>query len=357
MKFRHGLYLCRTRLQSYARMHCLPRWPVLATLGVLLSAGVTADTEPPGRFLHFLTGNAANVERPTTGLIVMQGGGDDVDENFVQMGRHGGGGDFVVLRASGEDDYNELIYGSCACDSVETLVITSREQAFDPFVLETVRNAEALWIAGGDQSNYVRHWQGTPLLDAINRHIAKPAPIGGTSAGMAVLGEFVYSARGESLTSAVALADPFAPDITLERDFLEIPVLRGILTDQHLQERDRMGRTVTMMARLMEDGWIARSRAIAADRETSVHVDPATGIARVFATTDHETPFAYFMRASEPCGRCERGERLSMGGIDVYRLKAGEGSFDLRAWKGEGGIAYTLYVEDGVLRSSRGAVY
>ena len=31
-----------------------------------------------------------------------------------------GGGDFVVLRASGEDDYNDYIYGLCHCDSVET---------------------------------------------------------------------------------------------------------------------------------------------------------------------------------------------------------------------------------------------
>ena len=38
------------------------------------------------------------------------------------MGEFGGGGDFVVLRASGDDDYNEYIYGLCHCDSVETIV-------------------------------------------------------------------------------------------------------------------------------------------------------------------------------------------------------------------------------------------
>ena len=274
------------------------------------------------------------------------------------MGKRGGGGDFVVIRASGDDEYNQYIYGLCQCDSVETLVITSREQAADPFVVKTVRNAEALWIAGGDQSNYVRFWKGTPLLDAINSHIAKPAPIGGTSAGMAVLGEFVYSAMGEeSLTSPVAMANPFAPDLTLERDFLVIPVLKHIITDQHLQERYRIGRTLTMMARLMKDGWIGRAQAIAADRETSVHIDPATGTARVFATKDHETPFAYFMKATRPPQRCEPGQPLMLRKVSVYRLKAGEGSFNLNAWRGEGGIAYALSVEDGVLRSSRGAIY
>jgi cyanophycinase-like exopeptidase len=70
-----------------------------------------------------------------------------------------------------------------------------REAAFDPFVIDTIRNAEALFIAGGDQSRYVRFWKDTPVEDAINHVVAKPAPVGGTSAGMAILGEFSYSAR------------------------------------------------------------------------------------------------------------------------------------------------------------------
>jgi cyanophycinase-like exopeptidase len=324
---------------------------------LLFATPLTATSQSHGGYQHFLTGNATDVERPTTGLIVMQGGGDDVDENFVQMGRHGGGGDFVVIRASGGDEYNQYIYDLCQCDSVETLVVTSREQASDTFVVATVRKAEALWIAGGDQNNYVSFWKGTPLLDAINEHIAKPAPIGGTSAGMAVLGEFVYSSMGQSLTSAVALADPYASDVTLERDFLRIPVLRQIITDQHLQERDRMGRTVTLMARLMQDGWVRRARAIAADRETAVHIDPATGMARVYATPDHATPFVYFMRASQAPRRCEAGRPTTIHGVSVYRLEAGEGSFDLGRWQGQGGITYSLSANDGVLSSTRGSPY
>lgn len=334
-----------------------PRWLVGLAFSLMFAAPALATAELPGKYLYFVTGNAANVDRPTTGLIVMQGGGDDIDENFVQMGRRGGGGDFVVIRASGGDEYNQYIYDLCQCNSVETLVVTSREQASDPFVVEKVRNAEALWIAGGDQSNYVRFWQGTPLLDAINRHVAKPAPIGGTSAGMAVLGEFVYSSMGQSLTSEVALADPYASDVTLERSFLAIPVLRQTITDQHLQERDRMGRTVTLMARLMKDGWVRRARAIAADRETAVHIDPVTGMARVFATQDHATPFAYFMSASQAPGRCEPGRPLRIRGVSVYRLKAGEGSFDLGQWQGQGGSAYSLSAAEGVLSSTRGTPY
>ena len=253
--------------------------------------------------------------------------------------------------------YQAYIHGLCHCDSVETLIVDSRAAAFDPYVVATVRNAEALFIAGGDQANYVRYWKGTPLEDAIHFVAAKPAPIGGTSAGMAILGEFSYSAMTpDSLTSATALADPYAPDVTLERDFLDLPGLRGLLTDQHLQERDRVGRTVTLLARLLHDGWTTEARAIAADRETSVHIDPVTRTAEVFATADHPTPYAYFMSANRAPERCEPGQPLTFSQIEVYRLAPG-GRFDLAAWQGEGGLAYELSVESGVLRSSRGAIY
>jgi cyanophycinase-like exopeptidase len=333
------------------------KWQAFAALLLLPgTTGVAAD-EAAASYRRYLIGNAADVIRPTSGLLVLQGGGDDVDANYIRMGARGGGGDFVVLRATGADEYQQYIHGLRNCDSVETLVVDSREAAYDRRVVETVRNAEALFIAGGDQGNYVRFWKGTPLEDAINFVVSKSAPIGGTSAGMAILGEFSYSAMTpESLTSVAALADPYATDLTLERDFLVLPGMAGIITDQHLQERNRIGRTVTLMARLLQDKWVEEAKAIAADRETAVHIDPATGIAEVFATADHPTPYAYFMRASQMPARAVPGEPLTFSGVEVYRLQPGA-HFNLRSWQGEGGLAYRFDVEQGVLRSSRGEIY
>jgi cyanophycinase-like exopeptidase len=194
-----------------------------------------------------------------------------------------------------------------------------REAAFDPFVIDTIRNAEALFIAGGDQSRYVRFWKDNPVEDAINHVVAKPAPVGGTSAGMAILGEFSYSAmRDESLTAATALADPFHADLTFERDILALPGLGGIITDQHFQERDRIGRTGALMARLLRGGWTGEARAIAADRETSLH-RPGDDVA-------------------------------------VYRVGPGA-TFNIGQWSGTGGLAYSLRAKAGVLSSSRAALY
>ena len=337
----------------------IARAAIAAALACAFLAACTAtkpDRSGPG-FRYYLTGNPADVVKPTRGLWVAQGGGDDVPENFIRMGEYGGGGDFVVLRASGADDYNDYIYGLCRCDSIETLVFDQGAAMNDPFVIEKIRNAEAIFIGGGDQSNYIRYWKDTPVEDAINFVAAKPAPIGGTSAGMAVLGEYVYSAESkESLTSPVALADPYAPDLTLARGFLALAGLENLITDQHLQERDRIGRTVALLARLQADGWSEKPRAIAADRETAVHVDPATGTAEVFATSDHPTPYAYFMAPAGAPLACKPGQPLSTTPIAVYRLGPG-GRFDLRAWQGTGGIAYELQARDGVLHSSRDSNY
>lgn len=306
---------------------------------------------------YYVAGNPGNVERSTRGLIVLQGGGNDVDENYHRMAEYGGKGDFVVLRASGGDEYNSYILERCDCDSVETIVFGNRRAAFEPKVVDTIRNAEMLFITGGDQSRYVRFWKQTPVEQAIRFVAAKPAPVGGTSAGMAVLGGYVYSAMGlDSLTSGAALDNPYHPDLTLERDLLGFPPLERVLTDQHLHERDRIGRTVAMLARVLAEGWTTDARAIAADRETALHIDPSTGQAAVYSTTEHKTPYIYLLRARHAPAACEAGQPLTFEGIHVRRLAKGD-SFNVIEWSGDDGISYSLDVRQGVLSSSRDAIY
>ena len=329
----------------------------LRVLLVGLCVAISAPAFAAKSYDHFIVGNPDDVITSTSGLLVLQGGGTDIEENFVRMGARAGGGDFVVIRASGTDAYNPFIYELCSCDSVETIIFKNRQASFDPFVLERIRNAEALWIAGGDQSNYVDYWRSTPVEDAIHEVANKPAPVGGTSAGMAIMSEFVYSAMSSSsLTSAEGLANPFHRDLTLDRDFLALPWLDGIITDQHLQERDRIGRTVAFLARLVKDGWTSDGKAIAADRETALHVDPANGTSEVLSHGNHTTPFVYFLRTPGPPEVCEPKTPLTYRNISVYRVGPG-GTFDLGSWSGQGGISYMLSAENGVLVSSRGEIY
>jgi len=329
---------------------------LLLWIFLLVVAWSPAVLAEPG-YEYFVVGNTDDVKTEARGLVVMQGGGTDVDINYQRMGEFAGGGDFVVLRASGADGYNQYIFDLCGCDSVETIVFQNRDAAYDVFVVEKIRNAEALFIAGGDQSRYVRFWKGTPVEDAIHAVAAKPAPIGGTSAGMAILGEFAYSAMSaDSLTSAHALANPYHVDLTLEADLLSIAGMENIITDQHLIERDRIGRTVALLARLVFDEITPTARAIAADRETAVHIDPSNGNVEIFSVEDHGTPNVYFMRTMKNAGVCEEGKPLSIEDVETYRATPGN-TFNLKTWKGEGGVSYTLSVKEGVLQSSRQEIY
>jgi cyanophycinase-like exopeptidase len=158
------------------------------------------------------------------------------------------------------------------------------------------------------------------------------------------------------MSAESGLADPFNAELTLTRNFLRLPRLGNIITDQHLQEKDRIGRTIAFLARLVNDGWTVQGRAIAADRETAVHIDPTTGTAKVFATADHETPFVYFMRTSGKPELCVAGKPLTFGNVEVYRIGPG-GSFDIDRWQGQGGIRYTLGAVNGRLLSSRESFY
>ena len=283
----------------------MPRIGLTALIALVSVTSLTGA--PPPKFDYFLTGNAANVLTTTTFGLGLMGGGTDVDALFTWMSDRAGGGDFVVIRASGADGYNQYVYDLGDFDSVETLVLGTRAASSAPFVLETIRNADALFIAGGDQSDYVNNWKGTPVEDAIHELALRNVPIGGTSAGTAILGEFLYSAQRKSVTSAVALADPFSRDITLDRDFLILPHMHGLITDQHLIERDRMGRTLTFMARLVTDGWTSQPRAIAIDRETAVLVD-AAGHATVVANAAIPRRMRTFSRGRAR-KRCRRRRR------------------------------------------------
>jgi cyanophycinase len=311
---------------------------------------------PRAQFDYYLTGNGGDVVRTTVSGLGLMGGGTDVDALFTWMSERAGGGDFVVIRASGADGYNQYVYDLGNFDSVETLVLKNRSASSHPFVIQVIRNAEALFIAGGDQSNYVNQWKGTPVEDAIHELAARGVPIAGTSAGTAILSEFIYSAQKFSATSADALANPFNRDITLDRDFLLLRHMAGIITDQHLIERDRLGRTRTFMARIVADGWAPESKAIAIDRETAVLVE-ADGRATIVANADHPTPFAYFLRGGTPEVVAPETP-LTYTNIAVQRAQPGS-RFNVPMWRGSGVTAYTLHVQSGAITSTQagGSIY
>lgn len=319
---------------------------------VLVCVACWANPAAPPSYRYFRIGNRANLSSSPSAGIAMMGGGPDLDEAFRWLCNKGNGGDFLVLRARGDDDYNAYVNGLCKANSVVTLIIPDRAAAEEPAVAKLIREAAVVFIAGGDQANYIRGWKGTATQKAINDNVAAGKPIGGTSAGLAVLGEFVYGALGDStddkdLSSAQVLADPYCNRVTLVRDFLQIPLLKNLITDSHFAKRDRMGRTLGFLARIDKDGWSALPREVAIDEKSAVLVE-ADGQSEVVGSGKG----AYFLRPSRAAEACRKGAPLTFRQIAVYRVSAG-GHFDLKSWRGQGGTEYSLSVLNGRVENTQ----
>lgn len=220
-------------------------------------------------------GNEEDVKTNTASGLVLMGGSTDVDAAMKWMIERADGGDFVIIRVSGGTGYNDYLYEMGGLNSVETLKINTAEAANDEKVYQTLKNAEALFIAGGDQSQYVRLWEGSKVEEAIQYLIhEKKIPIGGTSAGCAVMGQFVYTGEKGSVTGEEALADPFDQRMTVQRSSLvNHPLLQNTITDQHFSQRARQGRLMGFLARLKEQSDNSPLRAIAVDEKTALVID------------------------------------------------------------------------------------
>ncbi len=282
-----------------------------------------------------LVGSVEDVTTITEAGFVLAGGGKDVDAAMKWMIDRSGGGDFVIIRASGSTGYNDYLFELGELNSVETLLIDSREKAMDKETGKKIREAEALFIAGGDQWNYVNYWSNSEVSNAIRYLIEeKKVPIGGTSAGCAVLSEFIFDARNDTVVSDDALANPYAQQVSVSKSFIKLPFLENTIADQHYSQRGRLGRHVTFMARISKDFNVRNPKGIAADERTAVCIDKDGNITVLGSGN------AFFMinDGNKP-EVCEAGKPLSWisknKALRVYIYQAtpeGTPAFNLTHW-------------------------
>ncbi len=314
-------------------------------------------------YQSFLIGDAADVSPTTTFGTCLMGGATENDNAMIWLLNHANGGDIVVLRSSGSDGYNDYMYNQLGVNvnSVETLVINNASGATANYVLDRVAQAEMIWLAGGDQWNYVDYFKDTALEVLLNDHInQKQAPIGGTSAGMAVLGEHYFNAQNGTVTSTEALNDPFNPKVSLGNHFLNIPFLQQTITDTHYDNPVRKGRHAAFIARIA-DQTNDHAFGIAAEEFTAICIDE-NGMASVYGGYPNFDDFAYFIRSN-----CENAAFLpevltnsdpltwnnGQSALKVYKVPGtanGDNSFDLSNWStGNGGSWHHWWIDNGNL--------
>lgn len=317
-------------------------------------------------YTSYFTGNTEDVTPQAIGGVCLMGGATENDNAMRWFLQRASGGDVVVVRASGSDGYNDYFFTDLgiAVNSVETIVFNSATASNDTYVQTQIANAEAIWIAGGDQWDYVTYWKDSPIEEIINNAIrTKNIVIGGTSAGMAILGSIYFDAQNGSATSTQALQNPYHNNVTLgKNDFLEVPHLRHVITDTHYDNPDRRARQTTFLARALTD-WGIEARGIACEEYTAVCI-ALNGTAQVFGDYPNYDDFAYFLQVNctipNPPERCEANRSLEWNkeeaALKVYKVAGtqnGSNMFNLFDWKtGSGGVWQNWWVQDGVFSTS-----
>ncbi len=297
-------------------------------------------------------------------------GGASEDDNAMKWFlQRADGGDILVLRTSGSDGYNDYLYSDLGVtvNSVETIVCHDPSASDDAYVHQKIQQAEAIWFAGGDQWNYISYWRNTPVDSLINLSIQqRNLVIGGTSAGMAILGKYYFSAQNGTVTSATALSNPFHNKVKVDSaSFIQNSTLAEVITDTHFDNPDRKGRLTTFLARIYADYGIP-GKAIACDEYTAVCID-TSGIAKVYGGYPSYDDNAYFIQTNcelpdQAPEVCASGIPLTwnLGGkaIKVYRVKgtsAGSNTFNLNDWQtGAGGEWFDWHVNNGVFAEQSG---
>ncbi len=329
----------------------MKKYPFLLFQFLMSMMAVAQDVQSTDYEGIGITGDATDVTVPTEVGIVLMGGSTDVDQALQWMIDRAKGGDVMIIRASGSTDYNDYIYELGKVNSVETLLIDSRDKALKESVGKRIREAEMLFIAGGDQWNYVKYWKDSEVSKAIKYLIeVKKIPIGGTSAGCAVLTGFIFDASHDSAYSKVALANPYDTTVSVSKSFIEAPYLANTISDQHYSQRERHGRHITFMARMMKDLGVEQPKGIGVDEKTAVCIDK-DGNASVFGTNS-----AYFL-ISLPYypEQCKPNNPLTWNldqkAIQVFAFKGsstGTPAFNLNAWSETGHESW--WIKNGLIK-------
>lgn len=303
-------------------------------------------------YTNYFTGNPTDTVTPPLGGSCLMGGASESDPAMVWFLNRANGGDILVLRASGADGYNDYFYTDLgvSVNSVETIVFNDASAANETYIHTKIQQAEAIWFAGGDQWDYVTYWRNTAIDSLINDAVQnRNAVIGGTSAGMAILGEFYFSAENGTVTSSTALNNPYDENVTVDSTvFLKVPFLEDVITDTHYDDPDRKGRHSVFLARILTD-YATLGKGIACDEFTAVCIDPS-GEAKCYGGYPTYDDNVYFIQPNceleEPAPEfCESEIPLvwdkSGTALRVYSVKGtetGENTFNLTNWReGTGG--------------------
>ncbi len=319
----------------------------------------SAETEVSITHGYYQRGSGLDELHRGQRMYFLAGGGDltAVNSGRSEFFQKGSNGKDIVLVSQGIEQLefiNDVFdtYAAGKARSVTSVNITTREQAFDPRIASILSGADAIWFGGGAQSLYQSIFVGTPLLSALAKAASSAVAIGGTSAGMAMLGKAAYiDLTWDSVKSRFVTQQPLSPRVQLMAQGYQLPFsgltcvpnapLGGIVTDTHFSARDRMGRLAAFAAR-------TGTRGLGVDESTALLI---SGVGNERKWTVFGQGNVYFVSAanSRVAPQYQDGGRLTYGPLNVTRIASGTTTSHAAALASP---SYRIFVSQGTIYST-----
>ena len=184
----------------------------------------------------------------TEGSVIIIGGAEDKVRDRVILSRFAalaGGRDATIAVIStassmgleAGERYKQVL-GELGVTRVRAVHAVTRGQANDEATALAMRDATGIFMTGGNQLRLSSTIGGTRLADAVLERFRQGAVVAGTSAGASAMSSHMIAFGASGATPKHRMAQIAAG----------LGVLPGVIVDQHFQQRNRLGRLLSLIA-------------------------------------------------------------------------------------------------------------
>jgi len=199
------------------------------------------------------TNGQENKPAPTGSLFIIGGGrrSPELMQTMLQTAQLKKDDYIVVLpMASAETDtayfYFKKSLNNLTIQPIVNFNFTADKQNNKDW-LDSLKGAKLIFIAGGDQSRFMKAVLNTPVYDAIHQAYKNGATIAGTSAGAAVMSKHMIT--GNELRGDTAYNSTFRKVWDKNIEFTEgLGLMSSAIIDQHFIARSRYNRLLSALA-------------------------------------------------------------------------------------------------------------
>jgi cyanophycinase len=182
------------------------------------------------------------------GTVIVIGGAEDKIRDRVILSRFvdlAGGSSARVVVVSSASSLGPLagqryqqVFGDLGVTKVSPIHAVSRAEANDAVVARSLRGATGVFLTGGNQLRLSATIGGTRLAEAIVARFHDGACVAGTSAGASAMSSHMIAFGASGGTPKHRMAAMAAG----------LGLLPGVIVDQHFQQRNRLGRLLSIIA-------------------------------------------------------------------------------------------------------------